>query len=81
MNEPFYITVLYKGKEINLPAQLELLGYTYRFHVTVEGEEILLEKDEEGDYRAISRAGNKLNNTIDTTMLQAIISAIKKILA
>jgi len=81
MNEPFYITVLHKGAEINLPAQLELLGYTYRFRVTVEGGEIFIEKDEEGEYRAILPAGSKLNGTIDTTLLQAIISSIKTILA
>jgi len=81
MNEPFYITVSYKGKEIDFPAQLEMFGYTYRFRVTVESQEVFIEKDEEGDYRAILQAGSSFNNAIDPALLKAIISSLKTILA
>lgn len=81
MNEPFYITVSHKGKEIDFPAQLEIFGYTYRFRITIENREILIEKDEEGDYRAILQAGSSSNNAIDPVLLKAIISSLKTILA
>jgi len=81
MTEPFYITVHHKGAEKNFPAQLQLSGYTYRFRVLVENQEIFIEKDEEGEYRAITHGDNKTGNLIDKALIEAIISSLKTILA
>jgi hypothetical protein len=53
MDEPFLIPVSYKGVEREFEATLQVLGYTHRFNVQVEGAEVIFERDEEGQYRAI----------------------------
>ena len=53
MNEPFELPVSYKGEELLLPAQLLNYGYTHKFKVTVDEQEVLFEPDEERMYRAI----------------------------
>ena len=81
MKEPFYINTSYKGKEINIPAQLESFGYTYRFRVIIDNQEIFIEKDEEGGYRAILHSVSGSNNEIDSALLEAVIASLTKILA
>jgi hypothetical protein len=53
MEEPFIITVSYKGGEKEFEARLQVFGYSHRFHVDIEGTEVIFERDEEGHYRAI----------------------------
>lgn len=53
MNEPFELPVTYKGEDLLLPAQLLNYGYTHKFKVTVDEQEVLFEPDEERVYRAI----------------------------
>ena len=80
MDEPFIITVNYKGIEREFEARLQVLGYTHRFHVAVEGTETLFERDEEGNYRAIIPPENT-GKIPDTALLQIIAQAIERILA
>jgi hypothetical protein len=54
MEEPFVIEVNYKGVERAFEARLQVFGYSHRFHVDVEGVEVLFERDEEGSYRAMA---------------------------
>lgn len=53
MNEPFELPVTYKGKDLLLSAQLLNYGYTHKFKVTLDEQEVLFEPDEERVYRAI----------------------------
>lgn len=53
MNEPFELPVTYKGEDLLLPAQLLNYGYTHKFKVTVNEQEVLFEPDEERVYRAL----------------------------
>ncbi len=53
MDEPFIITVLYKGQELSFEARLATVGYIHKFHVLINGMEIIYEPDEERNYRAI----------------------------
>jgi len=80
MDEPFIITVNHNGAERAFEASLRVFGYSHRFHVIVEGTEVLFERDEEGNYRAIIPPEN--TGTIpDTGLLQSIARAIEQILA
>ena len=62
MQESFELPVIYNGKELLYPAQLQQLGYTHRIVVDVDGIEVSFEPDEERNYRGIvdpeSPAGN-----------------------
>lgn len=86
MDEPFLIPVSYKGKEWEFEATLQILGYTHRFNVLVEGAEVIFERDEEGQYRAIVSqealaARGKGARGIDPGLLEHIALQIEQILS
>lgn len=82
MEEPFVITVVHNGHTIDLDAQLVRMGYTYKFKVIVQGEEVFFEPDEEGSFRAVLpyNASEKAGKLIEAGLLQTIADKIKEIL-
>ena len=78
MNETFEIPVRYKGKELLYTAAVIRYGYVHRIKIDVEGQIIFLEKDEQGNYRAIGDENN--NKDIDRELVQAIVSSVEAIL-
>jgi len=54
MDEGFELPVMYRGKELLLPAQMVQTGYRYKVEVEMEQVVIAFEKDEEGAWRAIA---------------------------
>ncbi len=78
--EEFELPVLYKGKELMFPTTLQLVGYTYRLVVDVNGQKIHFEPDEERNYRAVLNyedAHKAIN--IDQGLVTAILESIEKI--
>ncbi len=59
------------------------MGYTHKFKVLVNGEEVLFEPDEEGNYRAVlsTLPEEKKARNIDTALLQVIADTIKSSLS
>lgn len=53
MEDSFKIPVTYKGKELELEANLITTGYIHKFHVDVQGVGVYFEPDENRNYRAI----------------------------
>ncbi|MDR3714872.1 MAG: hypothetical protein P4L51_18835 [Puia sp.] len=80
MNEPFIITVIHKGAEREFEATLQVIGYTHRFSVMVDGTELYFERDEEGRYRAVAPPGREIQR-MDAVLLQSIAREIENILA
>ena len=80
MNEPFSIPLNYKGIDRNFEATLQVLGYTHRFRVEVDGVEVIFERDEEGSYRAIVPPETQ-GKLPEAGLLQGIAEAIERILA
>jgi hypothetical protein len=80
MDEPFIIAVNYKGVGREFEARLQVFGYSHRFHVAVEGVEVLFERDEEGSYRAIVPPEQE-GKIPDAGLLAVIAEAIERILA
>ncbi len=80
MNEPFELPVTYKGKDLLLPAQLLNYGYTHKFKVTVDEQEVLFEPDEERMYRAIVDIAN-IDKMKEGTkeLLQVIAEALQSL--
>jgi len=76
MNELFDLPVIYQGEELLLPAQLLQSGYIHRFRVEVNGQEVVFENDEEGNYRAMVDA-EKVTKQIDVELLKAIAEGIE----
>ena len=51
--EQLTLPVTYKGKELSFPLKIVPQGYVYRFIVQIDDAEVIYERDDEGEYRAI----------------------------
>ena len=74
----FELPVMYKNQEILFPAELQQTGYTHRFRVEVEGQDVFFEPDEERNYRAVINVENGTND-ISQDLLQAIAGTIESL--
>jgi hypothetical protein len=77
MADIYDIPVHYKGEELMVPAQLLVVGYTHRFRVEVNGQEVLFEPDEERNYRAILDPDHTDTVEVDLDLLKAIAAGIE----
>jgi len=79
MEELFTITILHNGVEKELAGKLRISAYTHQFIFTVGESEIILEKDDEGNFRAITASAfsGKPQN-IDPSLVQALIDEMGK---
>jgi hypothetical protein len=78
MTDEFDIPVDYKDQEHVFKARLLNFGYTYKIQVEVNGIDVLLEPDEERNYRAvIAPEFLEGKHKIDADLLQAIVTTIE----
>ena len=80
MDEQFDLPVRYQNKELLLPSQLVVSGYTYHFLVQVGDLAVRFEPDEERAFRAIF-SPEQLEKTgkLDLELLQAIAVSLEAI--
>jgi hypothetical protein len=79
MDEQFELPVQYKGQKLMLKASLLVTGYTYKFMVEVDGEEVIFEPDEEKNYRAVIPNDNiATRKNFDVELLKSIAASIEK---
>ena len=80
MENTFELPVLYNDGELLFKAQLMKTGFTYKFAVEVEENNIVFEPDEEMNYRAIVDA-EKLNDYkhVKPELLQAIAETLDQL--
>jgi hypothetical protein len=94
MDEPFFIPCRYKGVDREFTATFQAFGYTFRFHVDVDGTDVIFERDEEGNIRAIiplepmgptpgsaPTGPQHAKSPPDRNLLQEISAAIEQIIA
>jgi hypothetical protein len=67
------LTITYRGENLQLPVNAYNYGYTYRLDVTLNGQVITFEPDEEGSYRALADI-----NT-DKEIIGAIAAELEKL--
>jgi hypothetical protein len=80
MNEDFELPVAYKGKELLLIARLLQQGYTYKIEVEVGGIKLMFEKDDEGNWRALTDPEKDATyNNIDVELFKAIAVSLEAI--
>lgn len=79
-DDVFDIPVSWKGQELHFPARLLVYGYTHKISVAVNGIEVLLEPDEERNYRAVVQPGEDLKIPVmDQGLLAAIVGVVESI--
>lgn len=74
--DEFELPVTYNGEELLLPGRLLKYAYSYKIEVTVDGEKILFEPDEEGRWRGITE--KRINKKINKTKIAAITKSIEE---
>lgn len=79
--EEFELPVIYNNEELLLPARFLKYTYSYKIEVTVDGEKIFFEPDEEGGWRVLIE--ERLINSkskIKQDFLSVVLAAIGNIL-
>ena len=76
MDEQVVIPVIFQGTELDFTATLQAWSYGFRFIVDVEGVEVIFEKDDEGEYRALVASGQPIKPP-----KVELIAAISQVLA
>ena len=80
MDDSFFLTVKYKDKEIDFPAQFLRTGYSYKIQVDVYDTIINFEPDEERKWRALVEGDHSFHNrNINPELLQAIANSLEEI--
>jgi len=80
MDEQFDLMIEYKGENYNFDAALVVHGYAYKFNVDVNGQIIVFETDEEGNYRALLNPNElEKNQNINIELLKKIAEALEAI--
>lgn len=79
VEEHFELVIDHKGKEHRFDARLMSTGYTHQFVVTIDDRELIIEKDEDRNYRVMEANPTNNNKDIDTELLQAIVLKIKSL--
>jgi len=77
MAEAFTLTVLYKGEQKILDAELRVMGYTHKIAVNINDLEVMFEPDEERNYRAVVSDIDINKNKIDIELLKLIAAELE----
>lgn len=78
MDESVNIPLLYEGKEREFQARLQSWAYGHRFFIDVDGTELIVERDDEGRYRAIVSPGHA-GPLPAAGLVQAIIDTLQSL--
>ncbi len=82
MDEPFTLTVPYKGAQHDFETELIVTGYVYKFRTVVNGTEVFFERDDAGEFRALApNADTKQLQSLDPGLLEAIARQLEVILS
>jgi hypothetical protein len=77
MEESFQIPVTHHGKELLINARLIQIGYARKIQVDVNGIIVDLEKDDEGNFRAVL-AEVKDENKVDKQLIKQVVESLEK---
>lgn len=73
------IPVTYKNKELSFKAHVVRFGYVSHIVVDLDGVQITIEKDEEGNYRAIGDVEKMQDFKVDVGLIKAVITVLQSL--
>jgi hypothetical protein len=81
MSDSFTLNFLYKGVAEEIPCSLRVSRFTYQFLCTLDGTDIIIEKDDEGNLRVMEAEpfSNKSKRP-DALRIKAIMDELERIL-
>ena len=78
LDDTFEIPVVYNNKEFLFKAQVLHMGYIQKISIDVNGDQVLLEKDDEENYRAVVADINS-QDRIDKGLVKAIVDLMNSL--
>ncbi len=82
MSESFTLSFLYEGVPKEIDCTLRLSRFKYQFLCAIDNTEMILEKDDEGNFRAIeSDPFSNKNRKPDPLLVKAIADELERILS
>lgn len=79
MSETYDLPVTYKGNELSFPFRLAQFTYGNKIMLTVEETEIVIEKDDEGEWRALVSPEQLHAHKIDQGLIVAIMESVRAV--
>jgi hypothetical protein len=77
MEHFFTLPVTYQGMDYEYKARLVTFGYSFKFHVMVDKRELIFERDDEMNLRALDADPGQ--EPMDPSLLAAIAAALEHI--
>ena len=75
MEDVFELPVDYNGEELTFASRLVRFGYSYQIEVQINGAPVCFEKDEEGNWRALTNP-NTRSTKVNIDILNKIVEAL-----
>jgi hypothetical protein len=73
------IPVTYKDKDLCLKAHVVRFGYVHHIVVDLAGNQITIERDEEGNYRALGDVEKLKDSKVDVDLIKAVIAVLQSL--
>jgi len=77
--ETFMLPIEYEGEEMEFETRIAHQGYIYKFVVNVDSKEVVFERDEEGQIRALIDGSSEPMTKKRTEILRAIAENLQRI--
>lgn len=78
MDNVFNLSFDHNGRQYDLEAVFQRVGYIHQFHVQLDGQTLIVEFDEERNYRVIGSNGAR-DSGVDQNFLKALVEKISSL--
>ena len=78
MDNVFNLSFNHNGKQYDLEAVFQRVGYIHQFHVQHDGRALIVEFDEERNYSIIGTNG-AANSEVDQSFLKALVEKVSSL--
>lgn len=75
----FEIPVTYQNQELTFKAHSVRFGYVNHILVDIKGTEITIERDENGNFRALGSTEKMKDGLVDLNLVKAMIEVLEKL--
>jgi hypothetical protein len=79
MSIPLEIPVTYKNQQLLFKGHVVRFGYVQHIIVDVYGNKITIERDEEGNYRALTEPEGVQGNAVDVELLREVLGVLQRL--
>jgi hypothetical protein len=73
------IPVTFKNKELSLKARVVRFGYVNHIVVDLSGAQVTIERDEEGNYRALGDTEKMEGSKVDADLIKEVITVLQSL--